>query len=88
MFDTTRQVREQRLPDNLRWKHVTATIKWFHRTWQRPDKDNALAMLKSTWDGMEDAGLIENDKYLTPLPPIFEQDKERPRVEIILTLSD
>ena len=83
-WDTIRQIRLAGMPDDMRWKHVTATIMWYHRTWMRPDRDNALRMLKSTWDGMEEAGLLLNDKYLTPNPVEFEEDKERPRVVITL----
>ncbi len=87
-WDTIRQLREQGLPDNLRWKHVTATIKWFRNPKGPPlDRDNAQAMLKSTWDGMEEAGLLLNDRYLKVMPPDIDTDYA-PRMYITLTLEN
>lgn len=88
MYETIMHVRNAGMKDDLRWKHVTATIMWYHKTWQRPDRDNVIAWLKSTFDGIEESGLILNDKYLRPMPPEFQEDKERPRVEITLMETD
>lgn len=85
-YDTIRQVRNAGLPDGLQWERVWADVKWFHMAWQRPDQDNAKAMLKSLWDGIQDSGLILNDKHLTVESLTFQEDKANPRLEITLTV--
>lgn len=88
MYETIMHVRNAGLADNLKWKHVRADIMWYHKTWQRPDRDNVIAHLKSTIDGIADAQLIQDDKYLRPMPPEFQEDKLDPRVVITLTETD
>jgi Holliday junction resolvase RusA-like endonuclease len=34
------------------------------------DRDNAIAMCKGAFDGLQEAGVIVNDSGLVPLPPI------------------
>lgn len=46
------------------------------------DGDNALAMLKPAFDGLQDAGIIANDRQITHLPVLFFKDAESPRVEL------
>lgn len=42
------------------------------------DPDNALACLKPAIDGLQDAGIIQNDRNLKiRLPIVFEVDKKR-----------
>lgn len=55
---------------------------FFYPTNRRRDPDNALSSLKPAWDGMQDAGIIENDSSLTHLPAVLGIDKENPRVEL------
>ena len=49
------------------------------------DRDNWGATLKAYQDGIEKAGIVKNDKDVTNLPPIFEIDRDRPRVELLIT---
>ena len=77
-------MRVARLEDNLKWKHVVATIKWEY-VGKRPDYDNAIASLKSTFDGIEKSGLILNDKYLKPMPPEFVEVEGKPMLYITIT---
>jgi len=79
------RVREEGLADNLKWKHVHGKIMWYTPTVRHPDRDNAKAALKSTFDGIQDSGLILDDNYLICDEPVFEKDAENPRVEITLT---
>jgi Holliday junction resolvase RusA-like endonuclease len=68
------------------WVHAISTVVWYSRTKRRPDPDNANAMLKPTFDGMCDAGVVLNDKNLYHNPPRFEVDKQNPRVEVTISV--
>jgi len=46
------------------------------------DADNALATLKSLFDGLQDAGIVANDRHLTHAPVLQYTDRKNPRVEI------
>ena len=50
------------------WKRATAQATFFFQTKRRHDKDNLLASLKAVFDGIADAGLVENDAGLTHRP--------------------
>lgn len=47
------------------------------------DPDNLKAMLKSTWDGLQDAGLLADDKHLVVGHPI-QRIGSRPGVVIVI----
>lgn len=70
------------LDSSCPWKSATVRIRWYHKTMRFPDKDNALGWLKCAWDGLEDAGVVENDRDMTYLPVEMAKDKNNPRVEI------
>lgn len=59
-------------------------FKWYAKD-RRKDKDNLSFAKKYIFDGMVNAGLIENDgwKQIGNWEDIFLIDKENPRVEII-----
>lgn len=59
---------------------VASTFFWPNNL--RRDKDNAAAMLKPVWDGLQDSGAIVNDSELTHMTPVFQLDRKNPRVEI------
>lgn len=50
------------------WEKATARVTFYFSTNRRRDKDNLLAWLKSTFDGIADGGLIADDSGLTHLP--------------------
>lgn len=55
----------------------------FYRKRNTPmDGDNALAMLKPAFDGLQDAGIVTNDRQITHKPVLFFKDVESPRVEL------
>lgn len=68
------------------WKRATIAATFFHKTKRRRDDVNHLAMLKSAYDGIVDAGLLEDDdsEHLTTLPAAFAIDKDFPRVELVI----
>ena len=65
------------------WPAATAQVTiYYGRGQRRQDDDNLIAWLKPAFDGLQDAGVIANDRHLTHLPPIHERDPAKPRVEI------
>jgi len=68
------------------WPAATVAIEYNHHVKRNRDRDNALACLKSAFDGLADAGLIKNDSGLTHLPIVFTVDKNRPE-GVTLTIT-
>ena len=64
----------------LKIAHIYIT--WFSKTAREIDRDNLQGILKSTFDGMADAGLFDNDKGLVYWPIERNKDAKNPRVEI------
>lgn len=65
---------------------VTATVlvRWYSVKAIIADSDNRQATLKSTFDGLADAKIFENDRGLTHLPLEQFKDAKNPRVEIYI----
>lgn len=76
----------QRYPS--RWKAASAEATFYFRDRRRRDQDNLLASLKSAFDGIAAAGVIEDDAGLTHLPCKIEFDRDHPRVEIVLRRTE
>ena len=68
------------------WSKATIQAFFYHKQKRKRDGVNFNAMLKSAQDGIVDAGLIvdDNAECLTTLPPVFNIDKEFPRVELLV----
>ena len=66
------------------WKEATCAVHWYARTNRKRDADNCLASLKATFDGLVDAGLLQDDSDLTHLPMRMFTDARNPRVELQL----
>lgn len=64
------------------WSAAKMRIKWFHPTNRHRDKDNIIASLKSTIDGIVDGGLLHDDNEVSLLPVERFTDRGNPRVEI------
>ncbi len=45
------------------WEYATLEVRWYSKR-RCPDPDNAIAMLKSSIDGLADAGIFVNDSRL------------------------
>lgn len=69
------------------WERATVRATFYHARRNRRDDVNFLASLKPAYDGLVDAGLLEDDdsEHLTTLPAAFELDREHPRVELLVT---
>ena len=65
-----------------KWEKATALCRFYFKDKRKRDKDNALASLKSYFDGLADAGVVVNDCGITHAPSEFHVDAENPRVEI------
>lgn len=66
---------------------VQATFWRRHPNSRLMDQDNAVSWLKHTWDGLQDAGIVRNDRGLTHLPPIQRLGKEAcGRNEVVLDI--
>lgn len=72
--------RDARMEAPFSWVRIKATF--FHTQNRGRDADNALASLKSAFDGLADAGIVTNDRKITHEPVEFMVDRERPRVEL------
>ncbi len=66
------------------WPGAVVRAVFFHKVKRGRDGDNAIAMLKSYFDGIADAGVVNNDKSFLHTSPEFMIDKADPRVEIHL----
>ena len=68
------------------WARASVACSFFHGQRRRRDDVNFLASLKPAYDGLVDAGLLEDDDaaHLTTLGATFELDKAAPRVELRL----
>lgn len=64
------------------WKCAAVTIYAYLPTAHRHDQDNLLAWMKSTIDGLTDAGLFDDDKEIAYMPSIQNTDRDNPRLEI------
>lgn len=64
------------------WAEVQATF--YYPTNRRRDSDNSAACLKSSLDGIADAGIVENDSGFIHHPPVLLVDKVNPRVELTI----
>jgi Holliday junction resolvase RusA-like endonuclease len=71
-----------------KWKAAECRVVWFARDSRRRDRDNLLATLKATFDGLVDGGLLVDDAGITHLPLAVEVDSKRPRVELHLRQTD
>lgn len=69
------------------WEAATIRAVFYHTKERRRDDVNALAMLKSAYDGIVDAGIIPDDdaRHLTTTGAEFRIDRRCPRVEIFVT---
>ena len=69
------------------WPHIEVQVTFYHPTKRRRDTDNAIASIKSAYDGIVDSGLVSDDtpEYMTRCEPKIEFDSEFPRVEFVLT---
>jgi Holliday junction resolvase RusA-like endonuclease len=71
-----------------KWPEVDCQVIWYAKTERRRDRDNCLASLKPTFDGLVDGGLLDDDSGITHLPMIIDTDRKNPRVELHIKRKD
>lgn len=69
----------------LAWKKAKVHITAYFPTARHLDPTNLIDALKPAFDGLEDAGVIENDKNLWPERPVIVTKDANPRVELAIT---
>jgi Holliday junction resolvase RusA-like endonuclease len=72
--------------ESLPWLKCSVHAKFFFATKRGRDIDNLIASLKSTYDGLVDAGVVPDDTpgYMVRTMPEIEYDKKYPRVELTI----
>ena len=73
--------------ESFPWGKVLVTAAFFHKTDRTRDQDNAMGSLKAAYDGLVDAGVVEDDDFIHMERgvPTFGYDKISPRV--VLTIK-
>ena len=69
----------------LGWKKAKVHITAYFPTARHLDPANLIDALKPAFDGLQDAGVIENDKNLWPERPVIVTKDKNPRVELLIT---
>lgn len=72
-------------PDWLPLKQARIRITYFHKTVRFRDPDNILASLKPAIDGLQDAGLLADDRDVVYPPVLRKHDPQNPRVKFTIT---
>ena len=85
-----REAIEERELCNLPWQSCKVEVYLYHKTNRRRDEDNAVAMLKSTYDGIVDSGIVTDDTRdkMQRDWPVLLVDAKQPRMEIIITKQE
>lgn len=74
--------------DAPRMTSARVEYRFYFKTRARHDADNAIASMKASLDGLTDAGLWVDDSRVTMLPPVLGCDPLRPRVEVVVSVSE
>jgi hypothetical protein len=67
------------------WKKASVKVTAYFPTARHLDPTNLIDALKPAFDGLQDAGVIENDKELWPERPVIVTRDKNPRVELVIT---
>ena len=72
-----------------RWTRAAVHIRAYFTTNRRRDKDNIVAWLKSTLDGIAATGIVQNDSaFAAPTVEIIVDKHAKPRIEIVVTKGE
>lgn len=71
--------------ERVSWKKAKVHITAYFPTARHLDPTNLIDALKPAFDGLEDAGVIENDKNLWPERPVIVTKDANPRVVLVVT---
>lgn len=71
-----------------RWERAETRTRIYWPDKRIRDRDNAQGRLKPVWDGLADAGVVQNDAGFTHHAPEMLLDRKDPRIEIEVEKSD
>ncbi len=80
-----RAIASSEMSDGLPWKKASVKVTAYFPTARHLDPTNLIDALKPAFDGLQDAGVIENDKELWPERPVIVTKDKNPRVELTVT---
>ena len=82
----TKEAIDLQMCNSLPWRKCEVAVNLYHKNKRKRDQDNAVAMLKSMYDGIVDAGVVEDDtrEYMTRKWPEHCHDKDQPRMEVLI----
>jgi len=71
------------------WNRCSVVPRLYHSTNRKRDTDNAMASLKSAYDGIVDAGVVPDDTpdHMRRMEPEFFVDKHHQRLELEIERS-
>lgn len=67
------------------WDKAKLEVRAFWKTLNMPDPTNLMDRLKSTIDGICDAGIVVDDANLWPERPVITKDAKNPRIELTIS---
>ncbi len=69
------------------WDACRVEAEFFFRDDRRRDQDNAIGSIKAAYDGIVDAGLVNDDDYaqMKRGEPKFSVDKKYPRIQLTIS---
>lgn len=70
------------------WRAATVQAEFRYATKRRRDGDNLLACLKPALDSLADAGVIEDDAWLTHLPVSVALVSDKSQEGVVLTIRE
>lgn len=70
------------------WPTATVALTYYFKTNRKRDLDNLNSWFKAGFDGLADAGIVDDDSAFIPAPPSWEIDKLCPRIEIKITAGE
>ena len=72
--------------ESFTWEQCEVWVDLYHRTERKRDEDNAVAMLKSMFDGIVEAGVVPDDTRENMIRhwPVHKVDKKEPRMEVVI----
>lgn len=77
----TKELREKSVKPP-KWETAELHVTFYWPTAHRRDADNAWRRMKPVMDGLEDAGIIQDDAGFILYPPTMTKDAANPRVEV------
>jgi len=75
---------EQLAGEKPMWRESVLQAKFMFKDRHQRDPSNLNIGIKAAIDGFVDAGLLEDDRWLAPLPPLVEYGVDKPGVLVMV----